>query len=46
MDVVKANLGYDTWEDFLTDLGKFAEDNMDAFDAAFPPEDDDDEDEE
>jgi len=43
--VVKENLGYERMEDLLTDLAKFAEDNMDEFDAAFPAEDKDTEDE-
>jgi hypothetical protein len=38
LDVIKENLGYDTWEEFLLDLAEFVEDNMDDFDAAFPLE--------
>jgi hypothetical protein len=45
LSVVKENLGYDRWDDFLSDLATFAEDNMDDFDAAFPPEEEDTEDE-
>ena len=33
LSVVKENLGYDRWDDFLSDLATFAEDNMDDFDA-------------
>ena len=43
LSVVKENLGYDRWDDFLSDLAEFAEDNIDDFDAAFPPEDEEDE---
>jgi len=45
LSVIKENLGYDSWDGFLSDLATFAEDNMDAFDEAFPPEEEDTEDE-
>jgi len=43
--VVRENLGYENWDDFLADLAQFAEDNMDLFDEAFPADEDEDEDE-
>lgn len=41
--VLKENLNYDNVADFLADVMVFIEDNMDAFDEAFPDEEDDDE---
>ena len=37
--VMKEDLGYDNIGDFVADAMIFIEDNLDDFDAAFPPED-------
>lgn len=38
--VMKENLGYNSWDDMLSDIALYFDDddNLDAFEAAFPPE--------
>jgi hypothetical protein len=43
--VMKEDLGYDNIGDFVADVMTFIEDNLDAFDEAFPVDDEDIEDE-
>jgi len=42
---MKEDLGYDNISDFVADVMTFIEDNLDAFDEAFPVDDEDIEDE-
>lgn len=41
--VMKENLGYNSWDDMLSDIAMYFEDddNLDAFEAAFPPVEED-----
>lgn len=44
--VLKEDLGYETWDDFMSDVQEYIEENIEAFDEAFPEDEDEDEDEE
>lgn len=41
--VLKEDLGYDSWDDFLSDVQEYIETNIEAFDEAFPEDEDEDE---
>lgn len=43
--VLKEDLGYESWDDLLSDIATYIEENIEAFDEAFPADEDEDEDE-
>ena len=40
--VLKEDLGYETWDDFMSDVQEYIEENIEAFDDAFPEDEDED----
>jgi predicted CopG family antitoxin len=41
--VLKEDLGYESWDELLSDIAEYIEENIDAFDEAFPEDEDEDE---
>jgi len=41
--VLKEDLGYETWDEFLSDIREYVEEHIEEFDEAFPEDEDEEE---